>query len=90
MIGNEEGEMCNRDGCTGTMQYKIDGCTCHINPPCSACVNVRSMLRRMSNGVNRDHSLGLCDDNVGWVNRAAAQEIIGVVDDGGRGTMLHL
>ena len=44
----------------------------------------------MSNGVNRDHSLGLCDDNVGWVNRAAAQEIIGVVDDGGRGTMLHL
>lgn len=38
--GKEEGNTCNRDGCTGEMEYKKDGvCSCHINPPCSACVD---------------------------------------------------
>jgi hypothetical protein len=38
-IGTWEGESCNRNGCTGIIElHPIDGCSCHINPPCSACV----------------------------------------------------
>lgn len=34
----EEGSKCPE--CTGTMRYpEVDGCSCHINPPCSRCVN---------------------------------------------------
>ncbi|MFA5085698.1 MAG: hypothetical protein WC482_04975 [Candidatus Omnitrophota bacterium] len=40
-IGTEEGQICNRDGCTGVMIYIKDRpCTCHTgNPPCSACTD---------------------------------------------------
>ena len=36
-----EGDQCNRNKCAGVMeQVKEDGvCSCHINPPCSYCVN---------------------------------------------------
>ena len=35
-----EGEVCNRDGCTGIIEEgerQGDGCSCHINPPCGYC-----------------------------------------------------
>lgn len=38
-IGEEEGDICNRNGCLGTL-YEQDiegGCSCHSNPPCSYC-----------------------------------------------------
>lgn len=37
--GDEKGETCNREGCTGIIgEYEKDGCcSCHINPPCSFC-----------------------------------------------------
>jgi hypothetical protein len=40
-IGLDEGEICNRDGCKGLMEYIKDRpCTCHTgNPPCSACTD---------------------------------------------------
>ncbi len=39
--GTEEGELCNRDGCQGTMEYPLaENCSCHINPPCSSCTSV--------------------------------------------------
>ena len=36
-----EGEICNRDNCNGVMKMIEDGscCSCHINPPCSHCVD---------------------------------------------------
>ena len=38
-IGYEEGDLCNRDGCRGIMGYNpVENCSCHINPPCSHCV----------------------------------------------------
>ncbi len=38
--GEEEGATCNRDGCGGTMIVpEVEGCYCHISPPCGACVN---------------------------------------------------
>jgi hypothetical protein len=41
-VGIEEGDICNREGCLGTMEWTKDGeCTCHINPPCSACTDGR-------------------------------------------------
>lgn len=41
--GVEAGEVCFRDGCDGEiMEYEKDGCSCHINPPCSACVANRA------------------------------------------------
>ena len=35
----EEGQRCPMFGnCEGTMEYpKVENCSCHINPPCSAC-----------------------------------------------------
>lgn len=37
--GKEEGDVCNRDGCDGVIEWsKPDNCSCHINPPCSSCL----------------------------------------------------
>jgi len=39
-LGEEYGEICNRDGCTGELVHHDEGCcTCHINPPCAHCVD---------------------------------------------------
>lgn len=39
--GYTEGDVCNRQGCQGHIQLtEPEGCTCHISPPCSACVSV--------------------------------------------------
>jgi hypothetical protein len=38
--GENEGDVCNRQGCTGELIFDdVEGCTCFISPPCSACVN---------------------------------------------------
>ncbi len=40
MIGVEEAEICNRDGCAGIMEYIREyDCRCHISPPCFACTD---------------------------------------------------
>ena len=36
----EEGDACPLEDCDGTIIIPpVEGCTCHICPPCSACVN---------------------------------------------------
>ena len=42
-LGIEMGEICNREGCKGIItEHKSNGsCSCHINPPCSHCVDDR-------------------------------------------------
>lgn len=36
--GTSEGEICNRRECNGVIAvHPIEGCSCHICPPCSAC-----------------------------------------------------
>jgi len=36
----EEGDKCPTKDCNRTLAYpKVEGCSCHINPPCSACVD---------------------------------------------------
>ncbi len=38
-LGTEENDQCNLDACDGVMVYPpVENCSCHINPPCSACV----------------------------------------------------
>lgn len=38
--GVEEGETCGRNGCQGVIELEEHkGCSCHISPPCSACVD---------------------------------------------------
>jgi len=41
MIGDYEGEVCGRRGCTGVIRFRESDaqCSCHINPPCSACTD---------------------------------------------------
>lgn len=40
--GQIEGETCNRNGCPGVIaEAKVEGCSCHISPPCSACTTPR-------------------------------------------------
>jgi len=40
-FGENEGEICGRGGCKGTICIEaIEGsCSCHINPPCSFCTD---------------------------------------------------
>ena len=39
-VTNEEGENCPQDQCDGVLEYgDVEGCSCHISPPCSACVD---------------------------------------------------
>lgn len=41
MLSFEEGNPCPCADCPGTLYYpKADNCSCHINPPCSACMDV--------------------------------------------------
>ena len=41
-IGYGEGEACNRDACKGILDvHPVEGCSCHINPPCGACTEPR-------------------------------------------------
>lgn len=38
-----EGDTCNRKGCQGYIEtHPVVGCSCHINPPCSACTSPRN------------------------------------------------
>lgn len=38
--GHWEGEACCRNGCKGVIELEAKGdCSCHISPPCGACVN---------------------------------------------------
>ncbi|CAH0448215.1 hypothetical protein SM030_00082 [Vibrio phage vB_VpaS_sm030] len=32
-----EGSPCPEIDCEGELEYLPENCTCHINPPCSAC-----------------------------------------------------
>lgn len=37
-FGAFEGETCWRNGCQGVIKQRpVEGCSCHIHPPCSAC-----------------------------------------------------
>lgn len=37
---HEEGDKCPETGCKGVLKFIRQGsCSCHINPPCSACVD---------------------------------------------------
>jgi hypothetical protein len=40
MCEYQEDDKCPQKDCDGIMGYeRVIGCSCHINPPCSACVN---------------------------------------------------
>lgn len=42
MPGFCEGDTCERDGCAGVIaMHRPENCSCHINPPCSACTAPR-------------------------------------------------
>ena len=39
-IGYEEGELCGRDGCEGTIAIDpSENCSCHLHPPCGSCTD---------------------------------------------------
>lgn len=38
-MARQEGDVCGYEGCDGIMGYEpVENCSCHISPPCSACV----------------------------------------------------
>lgn len=40
VIGVCEGDICGRQGCRGIInEHPPENCSCHINPPCSACTS---------------------------------------------------
>lgn len=41
--GDMEGHICNRDGCKGVIELlPVEDCSCHISPPCGACVGQKA------------------------------------------------
>lgn len=37
---NREGDDCRFNDCNGALTFgPVEGCSCHINPPCGACVD---------------------------------------------------
>lgn len=41
-FGTEGGSRCWRNGCAGIIaEHAVEGCSCHINPPCGACTTPR-------------------------------------------------
>lgn len=39
----EEGGVCGRNGCAGHIAARtVEGCSCHISPPCGACTEPRN------------------------------------------------
>lgn len=41
--GFGEGEVCGREGCAGHIERSaVDGCSCHLSAPCSACTEPRN------------------------------------------------
>lgn len=37
----EEGDRCPEKDCGGKLEYpEVENCSCHINPPCSACTDI--------------------------------------------------
>lgn len=41
--GYEAGEVCRRNGCDGVVvEVEVEGCSCHISPPCGACTEDRA------------------------------------------------
>lgn len=42
-FGYEEGSTCHRNYCKGTIAlHEVEGCYCHINPPCGSCTAARA------------------------------------------------
>lgn len=41
--GIYEGEVCNRNNCKGIVaEHPVENCSCHLYPPCSACMTPRN------------------------------------------------
>lgn len=41
-FGQHEGDTCGRRMCAGVITVRpVEGCSCHINPPCSSCSEPR-------------------------------------------------
>ena len=46
-IGIYDGEICNRNGCNGTIEeHPVENCSCHINPPCGQCTAPRNYCNK--------------------------------------------
>lgn len=42
-LGVCAGEQCGRNDCTGILEdHPVENCSCHINPPCGACIKDRT------------------------------------------------
>lgn len=62
-FGDVEGETCWRNGCQGVIQnIEVEGCSCHINPPCSACTTPREFCPVCDwSALEEDKSYGIND-----------------------------
>ena len=46
-FGMCEGDVCQRGGCRGVIEARpVENCSCHINPPCSACTEPRNYCEK--------------------------------------------
>lgn len=45
----EEGDSCLHEDCNGTYEFQREegrSCSCHINPPCSACMDMELVCNK--------------------------------------------
>jgi len=53
-ITAEEGSRCPDVFCTGTLELpKAENCSCHISPPCNACIEVVPTCNECGLGVRK-------------------------------------
>jgi hypothetical protein len=69
-----EGDTCFRNGCCGTIEvHPVEGCSCHISAPCSACTSPRNFCRvcswqeRDEDDTINDHSVKYSDRTQGII-----------------------
>lgn len=63
--GEYEGEACNRDSCTGTMEIQQESCYCGATstPPCSACENSICVCDTCSWDAEEDFTVEVEEDS---------------------------
>jgi hypothetical protein len=78
-LGYHEGEVCNRrtgdvKRCAGIISMReVENCSCHIAPPCNACVDLRSYCDECGwDGVNDSRF----NDHIGYTNNAVSHTVL--------------
>lgn len=68
-FGQTEGDPCLRNGCDGVIELlPVEGCSCHIMPPCHACTAVREWCPKCGWEAYEEYATTINDFTVKYSN----------------------